>query len=96
MIVSTTQMFSSTSNEWKLLSAENTAVRVTVISMGTFLYECLCKSRGQSSDYYGNDGPIGVYTSELPVLDLWMEAARELGYDIGDPNGYQREGTTMI
>lgn len=34
-----------------------------------------------------------MITSELPILDLWLEAGRELGYDIADPNGFQREGT---
>lgn len=47
-------------------------------------------------EYYGNDGPIHINTSIVPVLDLWFEAGRELGYDIGDPNGFQRQGNTLI
>ncbi|XP_037036059.1 oxygen-dependent choline dehydrogenase 1-like [Bradysia coprophila] len=50
------------------------------------------KYGNDSDDYYGNDGPIEVYTSELPILGTWLEAGRELGYEIGDPNGFQREG----
>lgn len=38
------------------------------------------------------DGPIEVNTSMVPILDLWLEAGLELGYEIGDPNGFQREG----
>jgi len=27
-----------------------------------------------------------------PIAPLWLEAAQELGYGIGDPNGPQKEG----
>lgn len=43
-------------------------------------------------EYYGHDGPLHINTSIVPILDLWLEAGRELEYDIGDPNGFQREG----
>ncbi len=46
----------------------------------------------KSIEFYGNDGPIEINTSVVPVLDLWLEAGLEMGYDIGDPNGFQREG----
>ncbi|KAG4079688.1 hypothetical protein HA402_009074 [Bradysia odoriphaga] len=54
------------------------------------------KYGSDSDDYYGNDGPIEVHTSELPILDLWLEAAKELEQDIGDPNAFQREGFTPM
>lgn len=43
-------------------------------------------------EFYGNDGPIIVNSNIVPVLDLWLEAGNELGYSVGDPNGFQREG----
>ncbi|KAJ6635171.1 4-pyridoxate dehydrogenase [Pseudolycoriella hygida] len=45
----------------------------------------------EGDEYYGNDGPIMVSASSSPVLDLWLEAGVELGYEIGDPNGFQHE-----
>lgn len=33
-----------------------------------------------------------VNTSVLPIHEVWMQAGRELGYDVHDPNGFQREG----
>lgn len=49
-----------------------------------------------SIDFYGHDGPIEVNTSVVPILDLWLEAGLELGYDIHDPNGFQREGNSLF
>lgn len=48
--------------------------------------------RMNQTEYYGHDGPIMVNTSVLPILDLWMQAGSELGYETHDPNGFQREG----
>lgn len=45
-----------------------------------------------STEYYGNDGPIPVKTNMIPLLDVWFDAARELGYQVADPNGFQQEG----
>ncbi|CAL8130308.1 unnamed protein product [Orchesella dallaii] len=42
-------------------------------------------------EYYGHNGPITVDTDTPPFLPIWFEVAKELGYEIGDPNGYQRE-----
>ncbi|KAJ6630515.1 Glucose dehydrogenase [FAD, quinone] [Pseudolycoriella hygida] len=54
------------------------------------------KFGADNNEYYGNDGPIEIHTSVLPVLDLWMEAASELGYEFDDPNGFQRESFTPM
>ncbi|XP_035715873.1 oxygen-dependent choline dehydrogenase isoform X2 [Folsomia candida] len=43
------------------------------------------------SRYYGTDGPIVVQSVEFPILPIWFAAGRELGFKIGDPNGYQTE-----
>lgn len=43
-------------------------------------------------EYYGVNGPIIVNSTHVPMLDLWLNAGQELGYTVGDPNGYQREG----
>lgn len=33
-----------------------------------------------------------VNTTIVPIIDSWLEAGRELGYESHDPNGFQREG----
>lgn len=63
---------------------------VTVILL-TFVIAMGCRLR-DFTDNYGHDGPIEIYTNELPVLELWKGAANELEYEFRDPNGYQREG----
>lgn len=52
--------------------------------------------RTQSIEYYGHDGPIVVNTNDIPMIDLWLEAGKELEYNIGDPNGFQREGKIYL
>lgn len=49
-----------------------------------------------SLEYYGQDGPILVNTTIVPYLDLWLQAGRELGHTVGDPNAFQREGNVNI
>ncbi|XP_021964839.1 oxygen-dependent choline dehydrogenase [Folsomia candida] len=55
---------------------------------GSGSHNDLVHNRGR---YYGTDGPIVVQSVEFPILPIWFEAGRELGYKIGDPNGYQTE-----
>lgn len=43
-------------------------------------------------EYYGDSGPIVVRTNIVPILPKWFDVARELGYEVLDPNGNQREG----
>ncbi|KAJ6644321.1 Glucose dehydrogenase [FAD, quinone] [Pseudolycoriella hygida] len=47
-------------------------------------------------DYYAARGPLTV-DSEMPsITPAWFESAKELGYNIGDPNGNQKEGFTPV
>jgi choline dehydrogenase len=48
------------------------------------------------SRYYGTDGPIQVQSQDVPILPIWFDAGRELGFNVGDPNGYQRESFTPL
>jgi len=45
---------------------------------------------------YGHEGPIVVNTDTPPFLPIWFDVGRELGYKIGDPNGYQVESFMPI
>lgn len=49
-----------------------------------------------NAEYYGHDGPIQVKTNIFPLLDVWLEAGKELGYQIADPNDFQKEGVENI
>lgn len=50
------------------------------------------KFGAESDEFYGKDGPIMVNSNDdAPILDLWFDAGNELGYPVGDPNGFQRE-----
>ncbi|CAL8130336.1 unnamed protein product [Orchesella dallaii] len=40
---------------------------------------------------YGHNGSIVVDTDTPPFLPIWFDVAKELGYKIADPNGYQSE-----
>ena len=44
---------------------------------------------GQGDKYHGTGGPLSVTMDnfKVPVIDLLMRAARELGYQVGDVNG---------
>jgi choline dehydrogenase len=43
-----------------------------------------------NDDYYGKDGPIIVDTNVVPMLPMWFEAGRELGFPQDDPSAMQR------
>ncbi|ODM86531.1 Oxygen-dependent choline dehydrogenase, partial [Orchesella cincta] len=45
---------------------------------------------------YGHDGLITTDTDTPPFLPVWFDVGRELGYQIGDPNGYQKESFTPM
>ena len=45
-----------------------------------------------TEDSYGHEGPLVVDTYMHPMYPVWFAAARELGYGVFDPNGYQKEG----
>ncbi|ODM99903.1 Glucose dehydrogenase [FAD, quinone] [Orchesella cincta] len=48
---------------------------------------------GNNSPYHGKNGPLHVEKLRFaPGLETWLEAGKELGYDIIDPNGFQRVG----
>ncbi|ODM93587.1 Oxygen-dependent choline dehydrogenase [Orchesella cincta] len=51
---------------------------------------------GDYDENYGHGGPITIDTDTPPFLPIWFEVARELGYSIGDPNGYQKESFTPM
>ncbi|CAL8130340.1 unnamed protein product [Orchesella dallaii] len=51
---------------------------------------------GEYDENYGHDGPIIVDTDTPPFLPIWFDVARELGYNIADPNGYQTESFTPM
>ena len=48
------------------------------------------------SEYHGYDGPVHVHSNtETPELTgAFLDAGRELGYDVTDTNGRNREGET--
>lgn len=45
-------------------------------------------------EYYSNTGPLHVETDWFPLVDAWLRSGEEVGFNIGDPNGHQREGLT--
>lgn len=48
-------------------------------------------------DQHGANGPITISNqSYAPGLETWLEAGRQLGYDISDPNGPQKISFTPI
>ncbi|CAL8130342.1 unnamed protein product [Orchesella dallaii] len=51
---------------------------------------------GEYEENYGHEGPITVDTDTPPFLPIWFDVARELGYEIGDPNGFQKESFTPM
>ena len=47
----------------------------------------------KSSEFHGSGGPIAVTTGSLtPLADLYLQAGKELGYDITDYNGNDQDG----
>lgn len=51
-------------------------------------------SYGRSSEYHGYDGPLSVESKRwsTPLLQGFLGAGKELGYDIVDYNGYEQIG----
>ena len=45
---------------------------------------------------YGHDGPLHVDTDITDFVPVWLQAGRELGYDVADPNARQRESFTPV
>ncbi|ODM95747.1 Oxygen-dependent choline dehydrogenase 1 [Orchesella cincta] len=46
---------------------------------------------GEYEENYGHGGPITIDTDVPAFLPIWFDVARELGYPVGDPNGFQKE-----
>lgn len=46
--------------------------------------------------YYGNRGPLTVNSEMPPITTAWFQSAKELGYNVCDPNGNQTEGFTPV
>ncbi|ODM95746.1 Oxygen-dependent choline dehydrogenase [Orchesella cincta] len=46
---------------------------------------------GDYEENYGHEGPITVDTDTPPFLPIWFDIGRELGFEIADPNGFQKE-----
>ncbi|CAL8130334.1 unnamed protein product [Orchesella dallaii] len=51
---------------------------------------------GDHVENYGHQGPITVDTDTPPFLPIWFKAGKELGYNVGDPNAFQRESFTTV
>lgn len=49
-----------------------------------------------SLEFYGTNGPLTIDSNHSPMIPMWFEAGRELGFETGDPNGFQREGIYEI
>ncbi|KAG4071087.1 hypothetical protein HA402_013401 [Bradysia odoriphaga] len=47
-------------------------------------------------DFYGTNGPLTIDSNHSPMIPMWFEAGRELGFESGDPNGFQKEGFTTF
>ncbi|KAG4076679.1 hypothetical protein HA402_001966 [Bradysia odoriphaga] len=80
-------------DNWAALLNDNSFSYSNVLKyfrkMETFVGE---KFGTESDEFYGKDGPIMVNSNhDVPILDLWFDAGNELGYSVGDPNGFQRE-----
>lgn len=43
-------------------------------------------------DFYAARGPLTVDSEMPPIISAWFQSAKELGYNICDPNGNQTEG----
>lgn len=46
-------------------------------------------------EFYATGGLLTVNTDMPPILPAWFQAAAELGYPTGDPNGNQTESETQ-
>lgn len=44
------------------------------------------------SDFYAARGPLTVDSEMPPITSAWFQSAKELGYNVCDPNGNQIEG----
>jgi len=45
------------------------------------------------TELHGSNGPVHVESARFaPMLEHWLNAGKDLGYDIVDLNGYQTEG----
>ncbi|ODM87941.1 Oxygen-dependent choline dehydrogenase [Orchesella cincta] len=51
---------------------------------------------GDHEENYGHEGPITIDTDTPPFLPIWFDVANELGYKVGDPNGFQTESFTPM
>lgn len=47
-------------------------------------------------DFYAARGPLTVDTEMPPIISSWFQSAKELGYNVCDPNGNQSEGFSPI
>ena len=47
-------------------------------------------------DQHGKNGPIHIESGFSPMIPIWYEAGKILGYTVGDPNGPQKEGTFIF
>ncbi|XP_041353864.1 alcohol dehydrogenase [acceptor]-like [Gigantopelta aegis] len=51
----------------------------------------------KTSDYHGQNGNLKVtVTQTSSLVDKWLEAGQDLGYETTDPNGKNQEGFTRV
>ncbi|KAG4075742.1 hypothetical protein HA402_003568 [Bradysia odoriphaga] len=46
--------------------------------------------------FYATRGPLTVNSEMPPIITAWFQSAKELGYNVCDPNGNQTEGFTPV
>lgn len=47
--------------------------------------------------FHGTGGPLTISTSDFaPLLRPWLEAAKEMGFHVEDPNAMQSKGDFEI
>lgn len=57
---------------------------------------CFCVYLVFAAYFHGKNGPLHIEKLRFaPGLEYWLEAGKEMGYKVIDPNGYQRIGTPL-
>ena len=45
-----------------------------------------------ADENHGGDGPLSIEHPEFsPMVEHWLSAGKELGYEVKDPNFFQKE-----